>query len=73
MDNTYNDFYDGIERRITMIPRRLTPKRRHRRRTESLVCDCRSMASRRYEDKEEVINTYVSEIEERLYWPLNPK
>jgi len=69
-----NDLYDGIEKRISTKPRRLKLKRRHRTRTESLVCDCRSLVSRRYEDNEELIEAYkLSEIEEQHFRLLNPK
>jgi len=69
-----NDLYEGIEKRITIRPRRLKLKRRHRTRTESLVCDCRTLVSRRYEDNEELIETYkLSEMEEQHFRLLNPK
>jgi len=58
MDNIYNDFYSGIERRIAAMPRRLMVSRRYRVRSESLISDCRTLFSRRNEDEEGFIDTY---------------
>ena len=64
MNNTYIDFYSGVEKRIAAAPRRLTLYRRHRTRSESLVSDCRILFSRRNEDEEGYIDMYILNEEE---------
>lgn len=66
MNNSYNDFYSGVEKRIAVTPRRLTLYRRHRTRSESLVSDCRILFSRRNEDEEGFIDAYNLSDNERL-------
>lgn len=64
MRNVYADYYTGPERRVTPIPRRSRPIRRHRLRSEALVSDCRLLASRRVEDEEgniEISRLYLDE------------
>jgi len=52
MDTIFDSYYTGPERRIASKPRRLKQCRRHRKRTEALVSDCRAVSSRRNEDEE---------------------
>ena len=52
MNTLYDDYYYGPERRIARESRRSIYVRRHRNRTESLVCDCRDSSVRRKEDEE---------------------
>lgn len=67
MNNTYDDFYNATEQRITTVPRRLRQSRRHRTRTESLVSDCRTLFSRRKEDEEGFFDAYITSEDERLF------
>ena len=52
MDTIFDSYYTGPERRIASKPRRINQCRRHRKRTEALVSDCRALSSRRNEDEE---------------------
>lgn len=45
-------YFTGPERRRAEKPRRRTPDRRHRRRNEAPVSDCRSGQARRWEDEQ---------------------
>jgi len=65
MKNINTDYYAGPERRTSAIARRSTHKRRHRIRFESLISDCRQLATRRKEDSEGAIDLSAIYVDDR--------
>lgn len=60
-DSSQALYYIGPERRHANHPRRQNTERRYRKRTESILSDCRSGRPRRKEDEEgffEISNLY---------------
>ncbi len=64
MKNLKDTYFTDPERRLATHPRRTDSDRRYRKRSESLVSDCRESNSRRKEDEEgfiEISDLYIDD------------
>lgn len=69
MSDIFDSFYAGPERRMAATPRRLKLCRRHRARTESLICECRSASSRRGDEEASFPTLYIEGWKSQAFSP----